>query len=132
VTWARIDEMSRLVVRDGKSKQRLSQAKIKALKKKLHNAILSGHTLREMASSPHFYNNAVSFQTLGRFAKEKNYVPASMEICRALDIIADVNPYRNLPNWYYRIPEALEFWNRKREQIKEMSVNTKRMTRTIK
>jgi hypothetical protein len=108
--------MSRLVVRDGKETYRLSQAKIKALKKMLRFVLsLDDISLREVAS----------IQTLGRFVNEKDYVPANLEVCKALGIIAEPNPYRILPSWYNRTPEALAFFNRKREQIKEMSVNAK-------
>lgn len=113
--------MSRLTVRDGKTQYRLSQVKIKALKIKLRNAVSNGHTLREMASSPLFYNGAITFQTLGRFVNERGYVPASYEVCKALDILADPNPYRGLPKWYKRNVEALNFFNTKRAQIQQMS-----------
>lgn len=118
--------MSRLVIRAGKVQYRLSQAKIKALKKKLREAIRAGHTLREMSSSPFFYDGKVTFQTLGRFINEKNYIPANIETCKTLDIVADQNPYRGLPKWYKRIPQALKFWDEKRSQIKSMSNEAKR------
>jgi hypothetical protein len=117
--------MSRVIVRDGKSQYRLSQVKIKALKKKLRDAIRAGHTLREMAGSPLFYNGNVSFQTLGRFANERSYIPASYETCKALDILADPNPYRGLPKWFQRTQAALDFFNGKRAQIKQMSNEAK-------
>lgn len=113
--------MSRLTVRDGKQQYRLSQVKIKALKKKLHGAIAAGHTLREMASSPLFYNGAITFQALGRFVNERDYIPANLATCKALDILADPNPYRGLPKWYKRNIEALNFFNTKRMQIQQMS-----------
>lgn len=125
MTQARINEMSRLIVRDGKAKHRLSQVKIKALKRKLREALSAGHSLREMAASPLFYNGAVSFQTLGRFIKEREFVPASCEICKALDILADPNPYRGLPKWFIRSAESLNFFNTKRTQIKNMSDSAK-------
>lgn len=118
--------MSRLTVSDGKTQYRLSQVKIKALKIKLRNAISKGHTLREMASSPFFYNDRITFQTLGRFANERDYIPASFETCKALDILADPNLYRGLPKWYKRTSEALNFFNTKRTQIKNMSNDAKR------
>ena len=117
--------MSRLTVRDGKSQQRLSQVKIKALKKKLHDAIRAGHTLREMATSPFFYNGKITFQTLGRFVNERDYIPANFETCKALDILTDPNPYRGLPKWFTRTPQALNFFNTKRMQIKQMSDDAK-------
>jgi hypothetical protein len=112
--------MKRLVVRDGKAQYRLSQAKIKSLKRKLKLAIRAGHTLREMADSPHFYNGAITFQTLGRFIHERDYIPAKYETCKTLDILADANPYRILPRWYYRTPEALAYFNGIRLKIKTM------------
>ncbi len=117
--------MSRLIVRDGNTQFRLSQSKIKALKRKLRDAIAAGHSLREMASSPHFYNNAITFQNLGRFINERDYTPASLEVCKALDILADPNPYRGLPKWYQRTQEALDFFNTKRVQIKQMAISAK-------
>lgn len=124
--------MSRAIVTDGKQKVRLSQAKIKALKKQLRGAIHAGHSLREMASSPHFYAGAITFQTLGRFVHEKEYVPANLETCKALDILADPNPYRGLPKWYKRSIPALQFFQQKREQIKRMSDEAKSQTQTLK
>jgi hypothetical protein len=121
--------MSRAIVQDGKLKIRLSQAKIKNLKRKLKEAIKAGYTLREMAISPHFYNGAITFQTLGRFIHERDFVPANVETCKALDILADPNPYRILPKWYKRTTGALLFFNTKREQIKRMSDAQRKVTK---
>ena len=120
--------MSRLFVIDieTKIKYRLSQTKIKNLKKNLRADIAIGKlTLRQLATHPFFYDNKISFQTLGRFVNEKDYVPASYETCKELEILADPNPYRGLPKWYQRNDDALNFFNTKRAQIKKMSDDAK-------
>ena len=121
MTAVRINEMRRKIVRDGKSVLRLSQAKITTAKKRLRELQRRGLSLRDMAGKLN-----ISFQTLGRFINEKDYVPASVDVCRKLDIIADPNPYRSLPRWFVRSPEALEYVNRKRAQIKSMSDATRK------
>jgi hypothetical protein len=64
--------------------------------------------------------NKISFQSLGRFINEKDYIPKDAAVCDLLDLYADPNPYRGLPKWYRRTPEALNFFNTKRAQIKTM------------
>jgi len=98
--------------------KRLSMAKIKLAKKRLrHLQKDMNYSLRQMAAK---FGNDISFQSLGRFITEKYYVPKSPEVCALLDLYADPNPYRGLPKWYKRTPEALTFFNTKRAQIKTM------------
>lgn len=72
------------------------------------------------------YYSGVSFQVLARFATEPEYVPTDEKLLMALDLITPPNPYRSLPRWYKRIPEALEYFNGKRAQIKDMSDKAKK------
>ena len=105
-------------------KLKLSRAKIKIVKKKLrHLQKDKGYTLRQMAA---ILKDGISFQSLGRFINEKDYIPKDQEVCRLLDLYADPNPFRQLPKWYKRTQDALDFFNTKRDQIKKMSDEAKR------
>ena len=99
--------------------QKLSRAKIKKRKTALRKLKMS---LRDIAK---LYNNEVTFQTLGRFINEADYIPKDPKVCEVLGLYLDENPYRKLPRWYKRLPEALEFFNKKREQIKGMSESSR-------
>jgi len=72
------------------------------------------------------YNNEIKFGTLERFATDSAYVPKDMNLLFILGVMTERSPYRGLPKWYNRTPAALEFFNTKRAQIKQMSVDTKR------
>jgi hypothetical protein len=104
-------------------KKKLSQAKIKTRKKQLRRL---NEVEKSWRNVHHKYYPEISYQVLNRFATDKTYVPADVKICDALDLYADPNPYRGLPKWYKRTPEALNFFNTKREQIKVMSDEAKR------
>ena len=105
-------------------KLKLSRAKIKIAKKKLrHLQKDKGYSLRQMAA---ILKSGISFQSLGRFINEKDYIPKDEKVCKLLDLCADPNPYRQLPKWYKRTQAALDFFNEKREQIKRMSDAAKR------
>ncbi|SRR5258706_14171532 len=104
-------------------KLKLSKAKIKIAKKNLRKLQYDKNlSLRQMAA---ILKNKITFQSLGRFISEKNYIPKDEAVCKLLDLYADSNPYRSLPKWYNRTPAALNFFNTKREQIKEMSDKAK-------
>lgn len=100
------------------STHRLSKAKIRKRKvelKRLHKI----YSWRKMADE--IYGGEVGFGVLQRFACEKDYIPKDEKILLALDLITPKNPFRILPRWYKRTNEALNFFNKKREQIKKMS-----------
>lgn len=98
-------------------KLRLSRAKIALAKKNLRRLRKEGYSLRKIAG---ILKDQISFQALGRFINERGYIPKDEKVCKLLDLYADPNPYRGLPKWYKRTPEALAFFNEKREQIKAM------------
>lgn len=104
-----------LRVKDPKIK--LSRAKINARKKQLR--LLNGIEKSWRVVQRDYYPE-VTYQTLNRFANDKKYVPADVDICKALDLFADPNPYRLLPRWYKRTQEALAYFNGTRTKIKEM------------
>jgi len=129
VTLARISEMSKGIVRDGKPKKRLSQAKIK--KRRAQLRLLYGIEKSWRVISRDYYPE-VTFQTLQAFAdKGRNYVPANEQAREALDLYADHNPYRGLPRWYKRTPEALAFVTTKKEQIKQMQEEAKKQRKAV-
>jgi len=104
-------------------KLKLSVAKIKIAKKNLRKLQRdNGYSLRQIAA---VLKNKISFQSLGRFISERDYIPKDEDVCKLLDLYADPNPYRQLPKWYKRTPEALLFFNTKRQQIKDISDEAK-------
>ena len=72
------------------------------------------------------YYPDVPFQVLARFATDKKYIPSSVDLCEALELIHVPSPYVKLPRWYKRIPAALKYFNTKGEQIKKMSDETRK------
>lgn len=108
---------------------KLSRAKIALAKRNLRKLKKDGYSLRKIAR---ILKDQISFQALGRFINEKEYIPKDENVCKLLDLYADPNPYRNLPKWYKRTPEALEYFNRKREQIKAMSDEAKSQRDEVK
>jgi hypothetical protein len=108
------------------SKIRISKKKIKALRRELIRRHELYGSWRIMARE--LYKDEINFSTLQKFVT-KDFVPADERLLKVLGLITPPNPYRNLPRWYKRIPEALAFFNRKREQIREMSRETKRQTK---
>jgi hypothetical protein len=105
-------------------KLKLSMAKIRLAKKNLRNLQREKNlSLRQMAA---ILKNKITFQSLGRFINERDYVPKDEGVCKLLDLYADPNPYRGLPKWYKRNDDALNFFNTKRAQIKKMSDDAKR------
>lgn len=106
----------------GKVSKRLVK-KRKAELKRLHKI----YSWRKMAAE--IYNNEVRFGTLERFATDPLYIPKDESLLQALDVLLPPNPYRSLPRWYHRTPEALMFFNTKRMQIKMMSDATRRQKR---
>lgn len=108
-------------------KMKLSRAKIRLAKKRLrHLQKDMNYSLRQMVA---MLGDEISFQSLGRFISEKDYVPKDPKVCKLLDLYADPNPYRSLPKWYKRTPEALAFFNEKRDQIKQMYNQAKEQAR---
>ena len=106
-------------------KLKLSRAKIALAKRNLRKLKKEGFSLRKIAK---VLKDQISFQALGRFINERDYIPKDEKVCKLLDLYADPNPYRGLPKWYKRTPEALAFYNGKREQIKRMYDEAKAQT----
>jgi len=98
------------------SKKRLSVAKIKKRRQQLR--LLYGLEKSWRVIQRDYYPE-VSFQMLQAFTDGKR-IPANDKDREALDIYADPNPYRGLPRWFKRIPEALTFRETKKAQIKHM------------
>lgn len=111
-------------------KLKLSKAKVRIAKKNLRELQRDKNlSLRQMAK---ILKNKITFQALGRFISEKDYIPKDEAVCKLLDLYADPNPYRGLPKWYKRNPAALNFFNEKRMQIKQMSDTAKKQRMNTK
>jgi len=100
-----------------------SKAKIRKAKSQLRRLHKVVKSYRVIARD--YYGGEIKFGTLQRFVDDANYVPQDEKILNALGLITPPNPYRILPRWFHRIPEALKYFNDKREQIKLMSKNTR-------
>lgn len=104
-------------------KKRLSMAKVK--KAKRHLRILQREhnlSLRTLAAK---LGNVVTYQTLGRFIAERNYIPSDDKVRTALDLYADPNPYRIMPSWWSRTPEALAQFQHIKANVKKLSDDTR-------
>lgn len=76
-----------------------------------------------------YFGNEIKHGTLQRFATDKNYIPADERLLRLLDLVEPPNPYRVLPRWYKRIPEALRYFDFVRSRTSELSTETRRSFR---
>lgn len=99
---------------------------VRARKRQIQNLYAVVGSWRKMAAE--YYGGQVKHGTLQRFATDADYVPTDETLLQLLDLIVPPNPYRILPRWYKRIPEALEYFNGKRSQIAAMSAATKART----
>ena len=81
------------------------------------------YSWRKMAAD--IYGGRVAHGVLQRLATDKDYTPTDEKILFELELIKKPNPYKSLPRWYKRTPEALEYFNTKRQQIKTISDNAK-------
>jgi hypothetical protein len=102
---------------------RISKAKIakrKAQLKRLHKI----YSWRKMAK--HIFNDEIKFGTLERFVTDPDYVPQDVELLRVLDLITPPNPYRGMPRWWSRTPEALKEFMRTKDNVKKLSDDTRR------
>lgn len=82
------------------------------------------YSWRKMAAE--IYGGEVAHGVLQRIATDDDYIPADGKILRALDILKKPNPYRMLPRWFKRIPEALEYYEGKRARIRFLSQETRK------
>lgn len=78
------------------------------------------------------YGDEIKFGTLERIAKDKTYIPKDVNILNALEVMVTPSPYRVLPKWYKRIPEALGYFQSTRHKIKEMYDEAKRQAMSIR
>ena len=100
----------------------LNKAALRALRGQLKR-LNKLYSWREMARD--IYGDEVSHSVLQRLAKDREYTPADVKILTALDLLRKPNPYRALPRWFKRTPEALEYVNGKRAQTKGMADATR-------
>lgn len=79
-----------------------------------------------------FYDNQIKFGTLERFANDPKYIPKDCRLLDILEVMKTPSPYRMLPKWFKRNPQALEYFNTKRTQIQALSDEAKRQRQGIK
>lgn len=97
---------------------------VRERKRQIQNLYALVGSWRKIAAE--YYGGKIKHGTLQRFATDPQYIPADETLIDVLDLIVPPNPYRSLPRWYRRIPEALEYYNGKRAQIASMSAATKK------
>jgi hypothetical protein len=73
-----------------------------------------------------FYDDQIQFGTLQRFATDRTYTPKDPSLLDLLGVMVTPSPYRQLPKWFKRTPQALEYFNTKRAQIQTLSNEAKR------
>lgn len=73
-----------------------------------------------------YFGGEIKHGTLQRFATDKDYIPADERLLRVLDLIEPPNPYRVLPRWYKRTPEALRYFDFVRSRTSELSAETRK------
>jgi len=102
---------------------RLNKRKIKALRRELirrHKLIGSWRIMaREL------YKDEINFSTLQKFAT-KDFVPADERLLKVLGLITPPNPYRIMPRYFQRTPEALVWFLHKRNLAKGIGDETRR------
>lgn len=76
--------------------------------------------------SKDFYEGKIKFGTLERFATDLTYIPKDKILLDLLEVMKTPSPYRTLPKWFKRTPEALEYFNTKRSQIQALGNEAKR------
>ena len=108
---------------------RINKAALRALRGHLKR-LNKIYSYRDMATE--IYGDKVSHGVLQRLATDKKYTPANVKILQALEVIQKPNPYRILPRRFNRTPEALEWFNKKREQIRTMSDAAKEQRREMR
>ena len=97
---------------------RLNKRKIKALKRELVRRNEQVGSWRILARE--LYRDEINHTTLSLFART-DFVPSSEKLLNVLGLISPPSPYRAMPRWFNRTPKALEWFNRKRAQIKSIS-----------
>jgi len=95
----------------------LSKSLVRKRKAEL-NRLHKLYSWRAMAKD--IYGGEIKFGTLERFATDKKYIPRDNDLLNILGVMIARSPYRILPKWFNRTPEALEFFNHVRSQIKFM------------
>lgn len=110
-------------MKPSRASKKINKTALSALRRQLRrlNDIYSWGEMSEQ-----IYEGTVSRSVLHRIATDKRYTPADEQILTALDLYRKPNPYRILPRWFKRTPEALEYVNTKREQIRQMGRETRR------
>lgn len=83
---------------------------------------------REIAH--HAYGEKVNFATLNRIANSKGaWLPKDEKILTALGLLKPRSPFAVLPKWFDRTPEALAWFNGKKQIVKDMNTNTREALR---
>ena len=107
---------------------RLSKSKIAKRKREL-NRLHKIYSWRKMAAD--IYGGEIKFGTLERFATDKDYIPKDVHLLSVLELVTPPSPYRILPKWYKRSPEALSFFQGMREKIKGMYDEARKQSRSV-
>jgi hypothetical protein len=109
----------------------ISKARARKLAKRILRDNKKGRSYRVMTREDYPMLGADGKQiikpgTLNRFANSRGeWVPKDCEILVALGLKKPLEPRPLLPPWFHQTPEALEWFTRKKERIKQMSRETR-------
>ena len=74
-----------------------------------------------------YYGSEIKHGVLNRFANDPKYIPTDEFILDALGLIKQPNPYRVLPKYFERTPQALAYYRRTQGLIREASAASKQL-----
>jgi len=111
---------------------KLSKAKIRQHKRDLRKLKKNKDLSLQQMVDQYFSGTVITRQILGRFIKEKEYVPTSHEARTVLDLYRDPNPYRVLPKYFERSPEALAFYKHQGDLIRQASAAARQQFKEAK
>ena len=73
------------------------------------------------------FQDKIKHGVLNKFAMKPHYVPADPEILEELGLIKKPNPYRPLPKYYKRTPQALAYYQHTADLIRRTGAVAKRL-----
>ena len=105
----------------------VSKALIKQRKKAIKNLYDQMPTPSWRDLSRDIFQEKIKHGVLHRFATKPGYIPADPEILEELGLIKKPNPYRPLPKYYKRTPQALAYYQHTADLIRKTGAAAKKI-----
>lgn len=107
---------------------KVSDKKAKHLAWVLRQMNRQGRSWRTIARED--YGDRVHFATLNRIALSKGkWLPKDEQVLIVLGLIKLRSPYAGMPRYFHRTPEALSWFQHKKELVKSLSQASRKMTK---